>query len=436
MGVAHQTHLAPCFGQSGVGVVLAQLQTELGSAGEHAVGLGHALGHQVVHHHAQVGLVAAGQPSAFTATLQRGVHTREQALGRRLFVAGGAIDLTSKKQALDLARLETVLQRARVKVVVFDGVARAQDVGVLHAGHAAHEGELDVKRQAGGDAVGVNLVGRQALGLQKNLVAVFVGKAVDLVFHAGAVARPHPLDLAGEHGAAVKARADDVVGALVGVGDPARHLARVHLGPAHEAEHRYGLVGGVGAGHAVTGLLGALRVVDAAPVDARWGTGFQAALGQLELFEAGGQTQSRRITGPTGGVVVQTDVDLAVQKCASGEHHGAAAKAHAHLGDGTDHPVALDHQVVHRLLKKPQIRLVLQHAADGGFVQDAIGLCTRGAHGRALAAVEDAELDATFVGGQGHGATQSVDLFDQMAFSDAADRGVATHLPQGFNVVS
>ena len=195
--------MAPSFGQSGIGIVLAQLQTELGPAGEHAIRLGHALRHQVVHHHAQVGLITAWQPSAFAATLQRSVHAREQTLGRRLFVPGGAVDLAGKKQALDLARLEAVLERARVEVVVFDGVAGAQDVGVFHAGHAAHQRELDVKRQAGGNAVGVNLVGVQALGLQENLVAVLVGKAVDFVFHTGAVTRPHPFDLAGEHGAAV-----------------------------------------------------------------------------------------------------------------------------------------------------------------------------------------------------------------------------------------
>jgi hypothetical protein len=44
----------------------------------------------------------------------------------------------------------------------------------------------------------------QAFGLQKDLVAVLVRKAVDLVFHAGAVARAHAFDLAGEHRAAVK----------------------------------------------------------------------------------------------------------------------------------------------------------------------------------------------------------------------------------------
>ena len=225
------------------------------------------------------------------------------------------------------------------------------------------------------------------------------------------------------------------MGALVGVGDPARHLARVHLGTTHETEHRHGLIGGVGAGHAVTGLLGALGIIDAAAVDARWGAGLQSTLGQLELFEAGGQTQGRWVTCPPGGVVVQTHVDLAVQKRTRGEHHGTTAKTHAHLGHGADHPVALHHQVIHRLLEQPQVGLVFQDAADRGFVQNSVGLCSGGAHSGALAAVEDAELDAAFVGGQGHGATQSVDLFDQVAFANAPNGRVAAHLAQGLNVV-
>ena len=46
----------------------------------------------------------------------------------------------------------------------------------------------------------------------------------------------------------------------------------------------------------------------------------------------------------------------------------------------------------------------------------------------ALGAVEDAELDAGFVGRQRHRAAQRIDFLDQMALADAADRRVAAHL--------
>ena len=222
--------------------------------------------------------------------------------------------------------------------------------------------------------------------------------------------------------------------ALVGVGDPAGHLARVHFGVAHEAEHRHRALVHT-ARHAVTGLLGAFRKIDAAPIQPGWCTGLQAALRQLQFLEPCRQRHRWWVARPASSVVVQPHMDLAVQKSPGRQHHRAAAKLDAHLRDGAHHAVALHHQVVHRLLKQPQIGLVLQHAADGGLVQNAVGLRARGPHGGALAAVENAELDAALVRGQRHGTAQRVHLFHQVALADAADAGVAAHLPQCLDVV-
>ena len=319
--------------------------------------------------------------------MQRRVDAGKQALGRRLFIAGGAVDLAGKEQAANGPGFKAAFERARVKVVVLDGVAGPQDVGVFHAGHGADQVVLNVKRQAGRDAVGINLVRSQAFGLQKNLVAGLIGKAVDLVFDAGAVARADAVDLAGEHGAAVKARADDVVRALIGVGDPAGHLLRVGNARAHEAEHRHAIA--LAARHAVTRLHRALGKVDAAPVQPWRRAGFQPALRQFELFEPRTQRHRWRVAGPPGGVVVQAHMDLAVQKSAGRQHHSAASELDADLRDGTNHAVALtvrfNQQVLDRLLEQPQIGLVFEHAANGGLVQNPVGLGPRGAHGRALA---------------------------------------------------
>ena len=430
-GVVDQADLAACLGQPCVGVVFAQLQPILGPAGEHAVGLAHAFGDQVIHQHPQVGLVAAQRQRRAALGLQRSVGAGKQALGGGLFVAGGAVDLAGKEQAADGLGLEAAFQLAWVEVVVLDRVAGPQDVGVFQPGHRLHRGQLDVERQRGGNAVGVDLLGRQALGLQEDLVAVLVGEAVHLVFDAGAVARPHALDHASEHRAAVKARADDGVGAGIGVGDPARHLARVLAGLAQKAEHRHRV--------RVARLLGELREVDRAAVDARWRAGFQPALRQFQFLQAGRQRYRRRVTGAAGAVVLQADVDAAIQKGAGGQHHRLGAEADAHLRDSPHDPLlaaaGFHQQVVHRLLEQPQVRLVLQPLADRCLVQDAVGLGPRGAHGRALAAVEDAELDAGLVGGGGHRAAQRIHLLDQVALADAADRRVAAHLPQRLDVV-
>ena len=437
-GVIDQAELAADAGQARVGIVFAQLQPELGAAGKHAVGLGHALGDQVVHQHAKVGLVAPGQPAGMRvggagAGLQSGVDSGKQTLGRRFFVASSAVDLPGKKQALNLARLKVAFQGAGVKVVVLDGIAGPQNMRILQPHHAAHQVVLDVKRQAGGDAIGVVLVGAQALGLQKNLVAFLVGKAVDLVLHAGAIARAHALDGAGKHGAAVKAAADDFVGARIGMRHPARHLLRVLLCPAHEAEHRH--LRGHAAGHAIAGLRLAAGKVDAAPVDARWRAGLEAALGQLQFFQARTQARCRRVASAARAIVVHAHVNLAVQKRARREHDRGGFENNSYLGNGSDDAVALHEKVIHRLLEQRQMRLVLQHAAYRCLVQHAVGLGAGGAHGRAFAGIEDTKLDAALVSSQGHGAAQGVDFFNQMAFANAANRGVTAHLPQGFDVV-
>ena len=128
-------------------------------------------------------------------------------------------------------------------------------------------------------------------------------------------------------------------------------------------------------------------------------------------------------------------MDLAVQKGPCGQHHGFGAKAQTDLRHRAHHPVTFDQQVVYRLLEDGQVRLVFQHAPDRGFVEHTVCLGPRGAHGRALAGVENAKLNARLVGGQGHSTAQRIDLFDQMAFANAANRGVAAHLPQSLDVV-
>ena len=187
--------------------------------------------------------------------------------------------------------------------------------------------------------------------------------------------------------------------------------------------------------HAIARLAQAFVKVNRAAIQARWRAGFQAALWELEFFESRAQRHRWRIACPARRVVVQADVDFAVQKRPRRQHHGFAAKAHADLGDGTYDSVALHHQIIHRLLEQPEIGLIFQLVANRRFVQHTVGLRPGCPHSRAFGAVEDAELDARFVGRQSHRATHGVDFFDQVAFADTANGRVAAHLPQRLDVV-
>ena len=128
-------------------------------------------------------------------------------------------------------------------------------------------------------------------------------------------------------------------------------------------------------------------------------------------------------------------MDLAAQKRAGGQHHGRCFEPQAGLCDNPAHGILLDHQVIDRGLEELQAFLVLQQLADGGLVQGSIRLRPSGANRRALARVQDAELDPGTVGRQRHCPAHGVDFPDQVALADPADGRVAAHLPEGLEVV-
>src|SRR5690606_18126787 len=99
-----------------------------------------------------------------------------QSLGGRLFVAGRAVDLPGKEQPLYRPRLQGSVQFAWVKIVVLDSVAGPHDHRVLQTWQGPNHRKLDVERQTGGHAVGVNFAGAQAFRLQKYLMTGLVGE--------------------------------------------------------------------------------------------------------------------------------------------------------------------------------------------------------------------------------------------------------------------
>ena len=150
-------------------------QPVFGAGGEHAVGLGHAAGHQVVDQHADIGLrrgraATASRPPARA----RGVEPGDQPLGGRLLIAGRAVDLagedTGPGSALGLQRR---VELARVDVVVFDRVAGPHHPRVLEARDGAPATPPGRPRgRRGRDAVRIDRVVVQPLGLEEDLVAL------------------------------------------------------------------------------------------------------------------------------------------------------------------------------------------------------------------------------------------------------------------------
>ena len=128
-------------------------------------------------------------------------------------------------------------------------------------------------------------------------------------------------------------------------------------------------------------------------------------------------------------------MDLAVEERARCQHNRAGAESNPHLRNSTDDAVALDHQVIHRLLKQPQIWLILEPMPDRLLIEQTVGLCARRTNSRPFRRIENAELDPALVRCGRHGAAERVDFLNQMTLADPADGRVAAHLTERLDVV-
>lgn len=156
---------------------------------------------------------------------------------------------------------------------------------------------------------------------------------------------------------------------------------------------------------------------------------------EFQLFQARRQADSRRVTGATADVVVQANVNLAVEERASGQHHGTSAEAQPNLRDGTDNAVAFNDQVFDGLLEQPEIRLIFQTMTDRLLIENAVGLGARRTYGRPFRRIQNAKLDAALVGRRRHGAAQRIDFLNEMALANATNRGVTAHLTERLDIV-
>ena len=91
----------------------------------------------------------------------------------------------------------------------------------------------------------------------------------------------------------------------------------------------------------------------------------------------------------------------------------------------------VDDQIVGFGFDDLQIRRLPNRGLHGRRIELAVGLGARTAHGRAFAAIENAKLDAAFVGHLAHQAVQSVDFPHQMALAEAANGRIAGHGADG-----
>src|SRR4051794_31316692 len=111
-----------------VGIVGAQLQTIFGARREHTIRLADAARDEIIDHDADVSLRAIEHDRVGISGKRRGVETCKKSLCRSLFVAGGAVYLSSQKQSVQAFCFQRRLELARIDEIIFDGVARPNEL--------------------------------------------------------------------------------------------------------------------------------------------------------------------------------------------------------------------------------------------------------------------------------------------------------------------
>jgi hypothetical protein len=171
--------------------------------------------------------------------------------------------------------------------------------------------------------------------------------------------------------------------------------------------------------------------VDRRAIEARRRSGLETAEGEPEPLERPREPQGRGLVDTTGWCLRFANMNQAAQERASRQDHGAASErataGEAHAG----HDAVADQQVVDLSFDNVKIFGFADRPLHRLGVKLAIGLGARTAHGRALAAVEDTELNPAQVRGPPHQTVECIDLADQMALAKSTDRRVAGHRTDG-----
>ncbi len=134
------------------------------------------------------------------------------------------------------------------------------------------------------------------------------------------------------------------------------------------------------------------------------------------------------IAGAARGIILQTDMNEALQERAGSQDDRRRLEDFADLRLDAAHRAVLDDQALDARLPHLQVRRALEHALAARAIGGLVGLRATGANRGTLARVQEAKLDSGLVHRQAHLAAERVDLAHQMALADTANRRVAGHL--------
>src|SRR5205085_11310989 len=104
-------------------------------------------------------------------------------------------DLAGEKETFDVANLQRRLELLGIHEIVLDRISVARDHRVFESRKRTNDGILHVGRKRRRNSVEVKPRMTQTLWFDKDVMALFVGEANDLIFDRRTVARAGRFDL-------------------------------------------------------------------------------------------------------------------------------------------------------------------------------------------------------------------------------------------------
>src|SRR5579884_512644 len=299
--------------QPKVSVVVTKQQAVLRSRGEHSVWLSGILGNEVVDQYPDVSLRSIEHQRRLAAYLERRIDARDNALGGRFFVSRRTVDLTRMIKAGDQLGFKGGMQLARGKVIVFDRVPWLEHACATEAWYCTYNFVLYVCREACRNSIRIELTRIKPFRLDKNLMALLVGKTHDLVLDRRAISGAGRFDHSAVHRRPIEIRPNDVMRLRVRVREMAQHLPQ--LNRFRSIRKR--------CGQLIAGLRDHRGKIDRLAVEARRGPGLEPSPFETEISHAIGEMLGRPFPRAPGRKVCEPDVNKSFQERPRCQHDGA-----------------------------------------------------------------------------------------------------------------
>ncbi len=169
--------------------------------------------------------------------------------------------------------------------------------------------------------------------------------------------------------------------------------------------------------------------VDGPAVEPRGRAGLEPSQLEAERQEAPGEPIGRGVAGAAARGLDLAGVHQRLEEGAGGQDNGPRAIRGAAPATDARDPAPLDQERLDHLLAEGEVLLPFDGLLGQELVGFFVALRPGAVHRRALAPVQKTELDGGRVGEYPHGATQRVDLTNDLPLGHAPDRRVAAHLP-------